>query len=131
LPRSAEPLTFRFDVPTHPQSIGSVRRAVHALDDVCGPDLAERLGVIFTELVTNSVRHSGLGADAQIEVVLEYEEGDGTARGHVIDCGRGFTVDDLPAEPNEHGGYGLRIVAGLVGRWGIAREKCTRVWFEM
>lgn len=126
---SAEALTFRFDVPTHPQSIGSVRRAVHALDDVCGADLAERLGVIYTELVTNSVRHSGLGTDAQIEVVLEYAND--IVRGHVVDCGKGFTLADVADAPDERGGFGLRIVAGLVERWGVTRGECTRVWFEM
>jgi two-component sensor histidine kinase len=124
-----ELLTFRFDVPTHPQSIGSVRRAVHALDEVCGQELSERLGVVFTELVTNSVRHSGLGSDAQIEVVLEYS--DQIVRGKVTDCGVGFSLDQMSEDPDEHGGFGLHIVNGLVSRWGVTRTECMQVWFEV
>jgi two-component sensor histidine kinase len=129
VPPSEEVLTYRFDVPSHPLSIGSVRRAVHALNEVCGPELSERLGVIFTELVTNAIRHSGLGSDAQVDVVLEYSK-DGV-RGKVTDCGKGFSLKDLPEHPDERGGFGLRIVDGLVSRWGVTRTDCTQVWFEV
>jgi two-component sensor histidine kinase len=129
VPPSEESLVFRFDVPSHPLSVGSVRRAVHALDEVCGAEMSERLGVIFTELVTNAVRHSGLGSDAQVDVLLEYSTT--VVKGHVIDCGKGFSLKDLPEHPDENGGFGLRIVDGLVSRWGVTRADCTEVWFEV
>lgn len=126
------PLAFALRVPAHPLSVGFVRRAVHTLEDICGPEAAERLAVIFSELVTNAIRHVSNQEPTEIEAELVVKPG-GSIRGTVRDVGSGFDPDRLHRpEPDEVGGFGLYIVGQLVSRWGVAASAGgTEVWFEL
>lgn len=126
------PLSFAVRVPAHPLSVGFVRRAVNALEDICGPDAAERLTVIFSELVTNAIRHASNRSPGEIEAQLVIKP-NGSVRGTVRDAGSGFDPDRLHRpQPDEIGGFGLYIVGQLVSRWGVsASAGGTEVWFEL
>ena len=121
---------FKLTVPADAASLGIVRRAVLGLEEVCGPEVASRLSIIFSELVTNAICHSGAGERDPLEVVLQI--GRDGVRGHVVDPGPGFDPDRIPARsPLQESGFGLRIVRALAGRWGVSHDGRTRVWFEL
>ncbi len=120
---------IRLNVPAEPASLAVVRRAVRGLEDVCGPEMTERLTVILSELVTNSIRHGGLGRKAKVEV--ELEAGEAGARGRVVDPGRGFDPRIVPRRALDEGNLGLRIVDRFAERWGVNRNGGTEVWFEI
>jgi two-component sensor histidine kinase len=123
-------LTFRIEVPAHPASIGFVRRAVLALHEMSGSVSAELLALVFTELVTNAIRHASLSEDAHIEVCLRIEEG--LFRGSVKDDGIGFELSAEGPRPSAEGGFGLVIVERIAKSWGIElRPQGTEVWFEL
>ena len=90
--------------------------------------VAHTARLLASELVTNSVRHGGSGADDAIglEVVLSPS----TLRVEVSDSGPGFQPAPARPGPDDAGGRGLYLVDSLADRWGSA-EGGTRVWFEV
>jgi len=90
--------------------------------------VAHTARLLASELVTNSVRHGGSGADDAIglEVVLSPS----TLRVEVSDSGPGFQPAPARPGPDDAGGRGLYLVDSLADRWGSA-DGGTRVWFEV
>lgn len=86
----------------------------------------ERAKLTISELVTNSVCHSGtcLGAHAVVRVELR----DGCLRLEVEDPGQGGAVVRRTG-----GGFGLQVVETLSERWGSERRAggSLRVWAEL
>ena len=85
--------------------------------------------LLVSELVANSVRHSGAAADAVLAVrahvsadVLVLE---------VHDQGTGGSIRRRAPDMHAGGGFGLNIVATLSRRWGVNRDAGTRVWVEL
>jgi serine/threonine-protein kinase RsbW len=94
------------------------------------PDTLSRLRLLVTELVTNSVRHAGLGRDDSID--LSVRRADGRIRVDVIDRGEGFRPKAPPRPyPDRPEGWGLYLVDRLADRWGVTGDGETRVWFEL
>jgi two-component sensor histidine kinase len=87
-----------------------------------------RLELILSELVTNSVKHTDAGADAELCVRLRRDSE--LIRGEV--CGDGPEFEWTPHDPDleEPGGLGLMIVDQLSERWGICTNSQVCVWFE-
>lgn len=77
--------------------------------------------LLVSELVTNSVRHSGTGG---IEVRVEAV--DGRIRVEVSDDGPGFAADCPRGD-----GLGLMLVEKLADRWGLSSEDQFTVWAEL
>jgi anti-sigma regulatory factor (Ser/Thr protein kinase) len=107
-----------------PAAVGAARRLLvqQGLDD----DLSHTVVLLTSELVTNSIRHGGLGASDRI--VLAARMGPDFVRVEVRDPGPGFDPDV------RHGasGYGLRMLDMLASRWAVDRfESGCRVWFEV
>jgi anti-sigma regulatory factor (Ser/Thr protein kinase) len=107
--------------------------ARHSLDRFEGlllPEKLEDVRLIVSELVTNSVRHAGLTSDEKISLAVVIS--DGSVRGRVCDPGPGF---EKPSEPRPRtdlsGGWGLPIVERISDRWGVERNGCACVWFEL
>jgi len=100
----------------------SARRWLHA-SGVVPSELADSVDLVVSELVTNSVTHSGL--DASDVVLVHVTSSVAGVSGEVVDDGRGMGVDPSRGDRS----MGLRIVAGTVSRWGHA-DHPTRVWFE-
>jgi len=110
---------------TFPLSIDaprSARRWLHA-SGVVQSELEDSVDLVVSELVTNSVTHSGL--DASDVVRVHVTSSVAGVSGEVVDDGRGMGVDPSRGDRS----MGLRIVAGTVSRWGHA-DHPTRVWFE-
>ena len=110
---------------TFPLSIDaprSARRWLHA-SGVVPSELEDSVDLVVSELVTNSVTHSGLDASEMVRVHVTSSVAG--VSGEVVDDGRGMGVDPSRGDRS----MGLRIVAGTVSRWGHA-DHPTRVWFE-
>ncbi len=87
----------------------------------------ERLALVVSELVTNSIRHGGLAAGDPIELQLTSDNGH--VRIAVHDGGPGFDPHTV-ANGNGNGrGLGLAIIEKLADEWGVDRhpDGCT-VW---
>jgi anti-sigma regulatory factor (Ser/Thr protein kinase) len=89
--------------------------------------------LLVSELVTNSVRHAGLGEEERIR--LRARSDDTCAYVEVCDRGRSGRVPGR-RRPRlgtlEPGGLGLVLVDEMADRWGVAREEDeTCVWFEL
>jgi anti-sigma regulatory factor (Ser/Thr protein kinase) len=85
--------------------------------------------LLTTELVSNSVRHAGLGETDTITLMLELS--DTRIRVEVRDPGRGFAFPVRPQKLTAEGGRGLQIVAAIAHRWGVERSVPIAVWFEI
>ncbi len=80
------------------------------------------VALVLSELVTNSVRHSGATDDISVEIEASEER----IRIEVTDHGPCFSKEDP-----RNGGMGLAIVDQVADRWGIDGDgKCT-VWVEI
>jgi serine/threonine-protein kinase RsbW len=111
---------------------GVARHAVADwLADQVAPSVLETALLLVTELVTNSVRHSGVpeGDDVVVRVDL-WRDG---CRLEVEDPGRGGAIALQPQDPRNGGGMGLNLVQMLSERWGVVRAAGgpTRVWAQL
>jgi anti-sigma regulatory factor (Ser/Thr protein kinase) len=87
----------------------------------------ETLRLLVTELVTNSVRHSG--ADS---VELTVLVGNSAVWTEVTDAGPGFDSAKTGEPSTDHTGWGLFLVERLAQRWGVDKlGGATKVWFEL
>jgi anti-sigma regulatory factor (Ser/Thr protein kinase) len=121
-------IALRLDVGS--SAAAEARAAVGLLEGRADAEALDDVRLLLSELVTNSVRHSGAPAGATIGLrvcVLR----NGGLRAEVTDGGRGFepTPRDLPQ--TEAGGWGLHLVDRLADRWGVDRRGPARVWFEI
>ena len=111
----------------------SVARGVVAewLADQVAPCVLETALLLVSELVTNSVRHSGVpeGEDVVVRVDLWRDD----CRLEVEDPGRGGVIAPEPQDLLKGGGMGLNLVRMLSERWGVVRatEGPTRVWAQL
>jgi len=118
---------------TLPSSIDSAREARRIVDGLPLDAVSEahfNLRLLVTELVTNSVRHAGLGEGDNVSVEIRIVGG--AIRVEVTDPGDGFTPPaNLDIASRATGGRGLCLVDALADRWGIATAPGqARVWFE-
>jgi hypothetical protein len=49
----------------------------------------------------------------------------------IADGGFGFEPRASNADAEAEGGRGLMILQTLADRWGVSRDACSRVWFEL
>ncbi len=124
----AKSITVR--LPAQPASARDARKVLARLDALDGDRLDDAL-LALTELVTNSVRHGGLGHADEIEISLVLDAQ--RLRAMVCDTGRGFDLGEVQRMRRRlnEGGYGLQIVGALTDRWGVSRGDRTCVWFEI
>ena len=101
-------------------------RARHWADGVIDldPDVRATVMLLLSELVANSVRHSGCSPDQEVDVLVR-QTGHGV-HVEVRDPGPGKGIE--PSDELEHAG--LRIVESLSERWGVRRDPTT-VWFDV
>jgi anti-sigma regulatory factor (Ser/Thr protein kinase) len=115
-----------------PENLGPIRRA---MVEMGLPDQAIREGTLLTsELVTNSIRHAGLGPDDYIDVAATWS---GTVlRVIVRDSGSAGPPPEIVAgsirpSPGGQSGWGLYLVDKLATRWGTNLEGSAGFWFEI
>jgi anti-sigma regulatory factor (Ser/Thr protein kinase) len=87
--------------------------------------------LLVSELVTNSLRHSG--ASAGDGVVVRVELTRSMLRIEVEDPGSGGVIGPRAADAEVGGGFGLNLVQALSELWGVERVAVggTRVWAQL
>jgi len=104
-----------------------VRLSVQAVPLDVGLDFAVPLGLLVTELVSNSIKHAFPDGKGAIEVVLRQGE-DGVVTLIVSDDGQGTTPFKPPKSPKAT--FGMSIINGLVaqmkGAISVTTDKGTR-----
>jgi anti-sigma regulatory factor (Ser/Thr protein kinase) len=118
-----------FELAGGPYAPTAARLAVDGLDVHLDSVLLNDLRLLVSEVISNSVRHAGVGAEDSLE--LEVAISDDTVRVAVTDPGAGFEPESPSPDLDDVSGWGLYLVEQLSDRWGVAREKGTRVWFEI
>lgn len=108
-------------------SASLARAAITRLSPILPGPVVQDLQLLVSELVTNSVRHAGLGPGDVIDLRIRRIRGG--IRVEVVDPGRRF-APAIRDRPSEHGGWGLRIVDRVADRWGVEVPH-NRVWFEL
>jgi anti-sigma regulatory factor (Ser/Thr protein kinase) len=128
--RSGAPASrIEVELEAGPEAAAYARGALMVLEPRIDPRVMEDVRLLVSELVTNSVRHSG-APDGEA-VLLGVGLDAGKVHVDVADAGSGF--DPKPRAPGQSkgGGWGLFLVEKLADRWGVARNGRTRVWFEI
>jgi anti-sigma regulatory factor (Ser/Thr protein kinase) len=114
-------------LPGTPEAAAHARRALSKLRGDLDPPLMETLRLLVTELVTNSVKHTGAET-----VVLKVLVGRGAVWTEVTDLGPGFDPDSTGDAGKDRTGWGLFLVERLAQRWGVNQDgDGTKVWFEL
>jgi anti-sigma regulatory factor (Ser/Thr protein kinase) len=125
---ASQRLCLELEVAALPSILSEVRRAVADLP--LAPPVLDVVRLLATELVTNSIRHAGLGRDDRIQVRAEIARG--RLRLDVFDGGRGAVAaavaGGIRPTPGPESGWGLYLVDSLATRWGHGRG---RYWFEL
>jgi anti-sigma regulatory factor (Ser/Thr protein kinase) len=112
-----------------PGAVPDARSALETLGEQVSPQTLEDLRLLVSELVTNSVRHAGLGASQTIELKVKLSQD--TVRVEVNDQGSGFEPSPRTSDSEDESGWGLYLVSRLSDRWGVTSDGVTRVWFEL
>ena len=115
-----------------PTAPAVARRAIEgALGDRLAEPVLANARLVMSELVTNSVRHSG--APEGDELVVRVRVWHDRCRLEVEDSGHeGVVAPQLP-DLDQGGGMGLNLVQRLSERWGLVRgaHGPTRVWAQL
>ena len=118
-------LEFEIAGGTHAPAVA--RQVILGLGTELEPDRLNQVRLLVTELVTNCVRHAGIGRDTTVTVSLEL--GESTLHVAVSNPGAAFDPPDAPPDDDAEGGRGLVLVDRLSERWGIDDVHEARVWF--
>jgi anti-sigma regulatory factor (Ser/Thr protein kinase) len=111
---------------------GAARAVIErCLADQVATSVLENARLLMSELVTNSVRHSG-GADGDVVIVRVHLWRD-VCRLEVEDPGSDGVIAPQSQGLGNGSGMGLNIVQMLSERWGVVRagEGPTRVWAQL
>jgi anti-sigma regulatory factor (Ser/Thr protein kinase) len=103
------------------------RRAVEELAPAIEDDLLRDAQLLVSEVVTNSIKHSG----CQDPIRLRVWTRSSGLKIEVADGGFGFDAGSVGPSDSGEGGRGLLILEALADRWGVCRDAGTRVWFEL
>jgi anti-sigma regulatory factor (Ser/Thr protein kinase) len=110
-----------------PGAAAKARRGLARLRGDLDAPLMETLRLLVTELVTNSVKHTG-ARTVELTVLV----GRSSVRTEVTDAGPGFNPAKTGSPSNDHTGWGLFLVERLAERWGVDKDGgATSVWFEL
>jgi anti-sigma regulatory factor (Ser/Thr protein kinase) len=93
-------------------------------------EATDRVELLVSELLTNSVIHAGMGGDQTVEVRLTC--GGDRVRLEVADPGRRFRAVPVEPRPGALGQWGFYLVSTLSDRWGVQElDQGKTVWFEI
>jgi anti-sigma regulatory factor (Ser/Thr protein kinase) len=112
-----------------PKAPATARRLLDGLGPSLGDEALDRLQLLVSELVTNSVKHGALergdpiGLDVYLDDECVYVE--------VHDNGSGFKPALPDMNPGRGSGWGLWLIEQMTSRWGIENHAGTTAWFEM
>jgi anti-sigma regulatory factor (Ser/Thr protein kinase) len=121
---------LQLSVAPDPAASATARAALAAwADGQLPPPVIADLLLVASELVTNSLRHAGLGADDAVLVLASVNHS--SLRLEVENPGVSGDVAVRAPDADGGGGFGLQLVAALAERWGVVRDDSTRVWAEI
>jgi anti-sigma regulatory factor (Ser/Thr protein kinase) len=107
---------------------GAARHVVARDLDAFPIELVDRICVVVSELVTNSVLHAEAVDRSAVEVHVHTAPR--TLRIEVCNALHPFRFHPGPPTADADAGRGLVIVDGLADRWGIDEDLETCVWAE-
>jgi anti-sigma regulatory factor (Ser/Thr protein kinase) len=105
------------------------RRALDCLERLAPPDVLDMARLLVSELVTNSLQHSGIseGGVVQLRIRLLAH----SLRVEVADAGKGFEPRvRIPGQSQAHG-RGMFVVDRVADRWGTVPNGGILVWAEL
>ena len=111
-------------IPCRPASLTELRDSVDRLDNLPTRTF-DAVKLATNELVANSIKHSGLDENDQIDITIETLPD--RVRIDVRDQGSGFT---LPTDGAPRG-RGLAMVQALSSLMGISHNGITHAWAEI
>jgi anti-sigma regulatory factor (Ser/Thr protein kinase) len=115
-----------------PRAPSVARQAITgALGDRVAEPVLANAQLVMSELVTNSVRHSG--APDRDDLVVRVRVWDDHCRLEVEDSGHEGVIAPQPPDLGSGGGMGLNLVETVSERWGLVRaaDGPTRVWAQL
>jgi anti-sigma regulatory factor (Ser/Thr protein kinase) len=122
--------SIELELPAAPASVARARDGLDVLRGTIKDGLLDDVRLLVSEIVTNSVRHAGLGPGDQ--VVVRASALRDRIRVEVADPGPGFDAPRPGPVAGAGSGWGLFLVEHIADRWGVDRSKHrTRVWFEI
>ena len=120
------------NIPVQPEAVAMARDAVvqAVVDQRSSAQRIDDLRLLTSEIVTNALRHAGMGSQDSLVVGVEISQD--RVRVQVADHGQGFDPAGLEAPAADRvGGWGLVLVQQLADRWGVIRNDPNFVWFEL
>lgn len=122
-------LTIHAQFPPELGAVANARQTLHPLRGKLSTQKFEDATLLVSELVTNSIRHSGMkrGQSVDLDVQLIPR----TLHIEVTDPGRGFSPEMGRRTGRTGEGWGLFLLDHLATRWGVDRGASTTVWFEI
>ena len=103
---------------------------VSTLRDRVPASVLDDAQLVASELITNSVLHSGTSPDAALLIRVRLSSA--LLRLEVEDRGRDASIAPHPPDLERGGGFGLNIVDSLSEDWGVERTAGgTRVWAQL
>jgi two-component sensor histidine kinase len=106
------------------------RGELRAGDGAVPASVRDDILLLVTELVTNAVRHAGVGPNECLHVEVTHRR----AQVRVEVAHPGSEFERMPPAPSHDrtGGWGLVLLDRIADRWGIEhRGRDTGVWFEL
>jgi anti-sigma regulatory factor (Ser/Thr protein kinase) len=119
-------------LPADVSAPGAARRVVASyLGELVAPSVLDSARLLISELVTNSVQHSGVVAGERLTIRVGL--GQSSCRLEVEDAGHEGFIAPRPPDGAHGGGLGLNLVQTLSERWGLerVRDGGTRVWAQL
>ena len=125
--RQSVALSRRFAA--EPQAAPAARHALESLLSKSDPAEFNVAALLTTELIANSVEHSGTGPGSSVRLAVALS--DDRLRVEVGDEGPGFAPAPRATDAPLDSHWGLHLVEKLADRWGVAGEPDVKVWFEL
>jgi anti-sigma regulatory factor (Ser/Thr protein kinase) len=121
---------FRVGLDTGAPAVARAAVADRLKNAVAAAALADAR-LVVSELVTNSVCHSGASTDEALTLRVELSAS--MLRLEVEDPGRDGAIAPRPPDIDGGGGRGLNLVQTISERWGVERVAAggTRVWAQL
>jgi anti-sigma regulatory factor (Ser/Thr protein kinase) len=121
--------TLQTRLPLGPTAGARARRSLEAFRVYLDRHSFDALRLLVTELVNNSLKHSGRPEGDPIDLTVELA--DRRVRAEVVDRGADAGVIRPAPVAHKESGWGLFLVDQLADDWGYSSGGPTRVWFEL
>ena len=121
--------TLHTRLPLGPTAGVRARRSLESFRAYLDHHSFEALRLLVTELVNNSLKHSGRPEGDPIDLKVELSER--KVRAEVVDQGAAPPMIDPTPTGHRESGWGLFLLDRLAEDWGFTSGGPTRVWFEL